>query len=54
MQLCRTTARSGPFLVYRFYDLLGKIVENLGLSGKPKAIWNVDESGFRLIQVKQK
>ena len=46
MQLCRTTARSDPFLVYGLYDLLEKTVENLGLSGKPKAIWNLDESGF--------
>ena len=46
MQLCKTTARNDPFLVYGFYDLLEKTVENLGLSVKPKAIWNLDESGF--------
>lgn len=35
-----------PFLVYGFYDVVEKKIEELNLQNKPKHIWNLDESGF--------
>ncbi|KAL0861585.1 hypothetical protein ABMA27_009084 [Loxostege sticticalis] len=35
-----------PFIVYPYFDLLKKVLEELKLSEKPEAIWNMDETSF--------
>lgn len=35
-----------PFIVYSYYDLLEKTVDELNLRNKPSAIWNLDETSF--------
>ncbi|KAL0833065.1 hypothetical protein ABMA28_001177 [Loxostege sticticalis] len=35
-----------PFIIYPYFDLLKKTIEDLGLNDKPSAIWNLDETSF--------
>ena len=42
----RHNATRNPFIIYRFYDLLGKVVEDLLLDNRPDLIWNCDETGM--------
>ena len=46
MQLARKSVTSDPFVVYGFYDMLQKIIDDKGLADKPSAIYNMDETGF--------
>ena len=46
MQLARKSVTSDPFVVFGFYDLLERIIEEKGLAEKPGAIYNMDETGF--------
>lgn len=46
MQIARKNVTSDPFVIYRFYELLNKEVERLGIKDKPECVFNCDESGF--------
>lgn len=46
MQLARKSVTSDPFVIYGFYDLLEKVINDLGLADKPECIYNMDETGF--------
>lgn len=46
MQLARKSVTSDPFVVYGFYDKLGKLFDEMGLADKPSSIFNMDETGF--------
>ena len=46
MQLARKNVTSDPFIVYGFYDLLAKIMNDLGIENRPECIYNTDETGF--------
>ncbi|XP_030751409.1 uncharacterized protein LOC115878935 [Sitophilus oryzae] len=35
-----------PFLIYDYFDLLEKTINELGLQERPSQIWNLDESSF--------
>lgn len=35
-----------PYVIYPYFDLLEKTVNELGLRDKPSHIWNVDETSF--------
>ena len=44
-KLC--TARLNPFIVYHWFDLLEKKIEELGIKDRPDLIWNSYESGLQ-------
>ena len=46
MQIARKSVTADPFIVYGFYDMLGKIIDEKGLADKPEAFYNLDETGF--------
>ena len=46
MQLARKSVTSDPFVVYGFYDQLGKLINKMGLADKPSSIYNMNETGF--------
>ena len=46
----RYNATKNPFVIYHYFDLLEKIISNLGLENKPEVIWNCDESGLQKVQ----
>lgn len=46
LEFKRRVNTSDPFLIYEFYNLLEKTVEELGLHDKPSHIYNMDETGF--------
>ena len=46
MQLARKNVTYDPLVMYEFYETLAKEVEHLGISDKPEAFYNCDESGF--------
>lgn len=35
-----------PYIIYPYFDLLEKTIEELGLTNKPQAVWNLDETSF--------
>lgn len=43
----RARMRNGV-VVQRYFDDLGKIIENLNLKNEPQKIWNADETGKQL------
>ena len=47
-KLCtaRLNATKNPFIVYHWFDLLEKTIEELGIKDRPDLIWNSDESGL--------
>ena len=34
-------------MIYGFYEILEKLIKDLGLENKPESIYNADESGFK-------
>lgn len=42
----RRSATSDPYIIYPFYELLDKTIDELGLRDKPSHIWNLDETYF--------
>ncbi|XP_018020256.1 uncharacterized protein LOC108676651 [Hyalella azteca] len=46
MQLARKTVTSDPFIIYGFYDLLEKVINDLGIANRPQCIYNLDETCF--------
>ena len=46
MQLARKNITSDPFVVYRYYKILGKEIEQLGIKDKPECVYNCDKTGF--------
>ena len=42
----RHNATRNPFIINHFYDILGKVLVDLGISDRPDLIWNADESGL--------
>ena len=46
MQLARKSVTSDPFVVYGFYDQLGKLINKMGLADKPSSTYNMDVTGF--------
>lgn len=46
MQIARKNVTSDPFVIYEFYSLLERTVNQLGIANRPECIWNLDESGF--------
>ena len=46
MQIARKNITTDPFVIYKLYEALSKKVERLGISDKPEAFCNCDESEF--------
>lgn len=46
LSTARYNATKNPFVIYQYYDLLDKTVNDLGLQNRPDLIWNCDESGL--------
>ena len=42
----RYNATKNPFVIYDFYDLVEKTIDELGIQDRPDLIWNCDESGL--------
>ena len=42
----RHNATRNPYIVCKFYDLLGEMVQKLGVANRPDLLWNCDESGM--------
>ena len=40
----RLSATANPFIIYDFYDLVEKVIQEKKL--EPRHLWNCDESGF--------
>ena len=47
-KLCvaRFNATKNPFIIYNYYDMLKKVIDELGIADRPDLIWNCDESGL--------
>lgn len=52
MQMDRKERTSDPFIIYSFYDVIEKEVQNLQLQDKPGHIYNLDETSFPLHSTK--
>ena len=46
MQLARKNVTSDPFIVYGYYKILEKEIQQLGIKDKPKCVYNCDKTGF--------
>lgn len=45
VEMARKNAKD-PFIVYEYFDILEKVVEELGLSQEPQRIYNLDETSI--------
>lgn len=43
-----------PFIIYAYFDLLSKTLDELELYDKPSQVWNLDETSFCLDPSKKK
>ncbi|XP_046685094.1 uncharacterized protein LOC124370837 [Homalodisca vitripennis] len=46
LEKARKINTSDPFLIYEFYDLLEKKIEELDIANKPSHVYNLDETSF--------
>ena len=46
MQIAQKNVTTDLFVIYKFYETLAKEAERLGISDKPEAFYNYDESEF--------
>ena len=46
LSITRHNATQNPYIIYHFYGLLEKTIDELGIVDRPDLVWNLDESGL--------
>ena len=46
LSIVRHNATRNPFIVYNFYEIVAKALDDLEIGDRPDLIWNADEAGL--------
>ena len=46
LSIVRHNATRNPFIVYHFYEIVAKTLDDLQIGDRPDLIWNADETGL--------